>query len=59
MANPKPNPSRPDDSTASDKRFAAEAWRQHPGFDLMARNYLSFARVLCVSIDATLADTRT
>jgi polyhydroxyalkanoate synthase len=47
------------DPTGTDRRFAAEAWRQHSAFDLMARNYLSFARVLCDGIDATPADART
>lgn len=47
------------DSPAADKRFAADAWRGHPGFDLMARNYLSFARMLCDGIDAAPADART
>jgi polyhydroxyalkanoate synthase len=56
MANP---PAKPDDPAGADKRFAAEAWRQHPGFDLMARNYLSFARVLADGIAATPADART
>jgi polyhydroxyalkanoate synthase len=53
------SPSRPDDSAAADKRFAADAWRGHPGFDLMARNYLSFARMLCDGIAAAPADART
>ncbi|HSV58425.1 MAG TPA: alpha/beta fold hydrolase, partial [Variovorax sp.] len=47
------------DVPTTDRRFAGEAWRNGPGFDLMARNYLSYAKVLCDSIDAAPADART
>ncbi|ROZ75312.1 alpha/beta hydrolase [Ramlibacter sp. WS9] len=46
------------DAPGTDRRFAADAWRNHPGFDAMARNYLSYAKVLCDSIDASPADAR-
>jgi polyhydroxyalkanoate synthase subunit PhaC len=46
------------DGSATDRRFAADAWRNHAGFDAMARNYLSYAKALCDSIDASPADAR-
>ena len=47
-----------DPAAAIDRRFTADAWRQHPGFDAMAKNYLSYAKLLCESIDAAPADSR-
>jgi polyhydroxyalkanoate synthase subunit PhaC len=46
------------DAPIADRRFAADAWRSDARFDLMARNYLSCAKALCESIDASPADAR-
>ena len=47
------------DQSGTDRRFAGDPWRNHPGFDALARNYLSYAKVLCESIDGAPADART
>jgi poly[(R)-3-hydroxyalkanoate] polymerase subunit PhaC len=47
------------DTPASDHRFAGEAWHKDPRYQLMTRNYLSYARLLRGAIDGTPADART
>ena len=46
------------DAPAADRRFAADAWRNDVRFDLMARNYVAYANLLCNSINAAPADAR-
>lgn len=43
---------------ATDRRFAGEAWQKDPRYELMASNYLSYARLLCGAIDGAAADAR-
>jgi len=47
-----------DQVPVSDRRFAAEAWRNDPRCDLMVRNYLSYAKMLQDAIDAASTDAQ-
>jgi polyhydroxyalkanoate synthase len=45
-------------NVASDKRFSAEAWTKHPGFDMLSKSYLAQAQTLRQTLDATPMDER-
>jgi polyhydroxyalkanoate synthase len=48
-----------DPVTASDKRFAAEAWSKDPRFDLLRRTYLSYANLWQQAVESSPADEKT
>ena len=45
-------------STESDKRFANEAWRNDPRFDMVKRNYLAYSSFLQAAVDAMPLDEK-
>jgi polyhydroxyalkanoate synthase subunit PhaC len=46
-------------SGESDKRFANEAWRNDPRFDMVKRNYLAYSSVLQAAAEAMPLDEKT
>ena len=44
---------------ASDKRFANEAWRNDPRFDMVKRNYLAYSGFLQAAVEAMPQDEKT
>ncbi len=51
----KRRPKRPD----SDRRFAAEAWRNDPRFDLIRRSYLAYSTLLRNTVESAQLDEKT
>jgi polyhydroxyalkanoate synthase len=50
----------PNESAAdSDRRFAAEAWRNDPRFDLIRRSYLAYSNFLQNSVESAQIDEKT
>jgi polyhydroxyalkanoate synthase len=45
--------------SAGDKRFAGEAWRDDPRFDLIKRSYLAYAELLQKSAETAAVDDKT
>ena len=45
-------------SAENDKRFANEAWRNDPRFDLVKRNYLAYSSFLQAAVDAMPLDEK-
>ena len=43
----------------TDKRFAGEAWRNDPRFDLVRKGYLAYSELLSGTVDAIPLDTET
>jgi polyhydroxyalkanoate synthase len=43
----------------TDKRFAGEAWRNDPRFDMLARGYLAYSEMLAGTVDAIPLDAET
>jgi polyhydroxyalkanoate synthase subunit PhaC len=46
-------------SGESDRRFANEAWRNDPRFDMVKRNYLAYSSFLQAAVDAMPLDEKT
>src|SRR5438874_1070506 len=49
----------PSDASDSDRRFAADAWRNDPRFDLIRRSYLAYSNFLQNSVESAQIDDKT
>jgi len=49
----------PTAAKSGDKRFAAEAWRNAPGFDLMRRTYIGYSEYLQGAVESVPLDEET
>ena len=49
----------PADAVDSDRRFAAEAWRSDPRFDLIRRSYLAYSSFLQNTVESAQLDEKT
>jgi polyhydroxyalkanoate synthase len=49
----------PADAADSDRRFAAEAWRNDPRFDLIRRSYLAYSSFLENTVESAQLDEKT
>jgi polyhydroxyalkanoate synthase len=49
----------PAEASDSDRRFAADAWRNDPRFDLIRRSYLAYSKFLENSVESAQIDEKT
>ena len=49
----------PAEAADSDRRFAAEAWRNDPRFDLIRRSYLAYSTFLRNTVESAQLDEKT
>ena len=54
-----PLPSVDPGAAVDDKRFAADAWRSDPRFDMLARAYLGYSQLMQQSVEAAPVDDKT
>ncbi len=45
-------------NVAADKRFSAEAWTKHPGFDMLSKSYLAQTQALRQALESAPMDER-